>query len=177
MKYITHKPKRTDFIIWFAVLAVLFLFLVISRQYLNERNPLMLLPISLLALFIFNLLVRKSVHFKAYFTSPYNIFTSKVRSEISFSISNELMFDKVIEVLSESQFTLVNENRENLSLFATAKISWLSWGENLYIHFEDQKEGSILKFCSASLFQIYSWGKNQRNFQTLIEEIEESLTV
>ena len=103
--------------------------------------------------------------------------TAKTRSEILFTIPRELMFDKIIEVIKDSNFNLINANRDKYEILATTRISWLSWGENLYISFEDKENETIMKFCSATLFQIYSWGKNERNYDNLLKEIEDSLIV
>lgn len=177
MKYITHTPKKKDYIIWFAVFAIIIVISGLSGFFLVKEDWFFILPLAILAIFIFNILIRKSLSFKSYFTSPLNILTSKTRSEVSFSISRELMFDKIIEVINDSKFKLTKADRHNYEILATSRISWLSWGENIYISFEDKGDETIMRFCSATLFQIYSWGKNKRNYDNLLKEIEDSLTV
>ncbi len=87
------------------------------------------------------------------------------------------MFEKLIEVIDDSKFKLIKADKVNHEILAISRISWLSWGENLYISFEDKGDESTIKFCSATLFQIYSWGKNEKNFDDLMKAIDSSLTV
>jgi hypothetical protein len=177
MKYISHIPRKKDYIIWFAVFVVIILIPGVTRFVLGAEDWFLILPLGILAFLMFNLLIRKSLSFKSYFTSPFNVLTAKKRSEILFTIPRELMFEKIIEVINDSNFKLINANRDKYEILATTRISWLSWGENLYISFENKENETIMKFCSATLFQIYSWGKNERNYDNLLKEIEDSLTV
>lgn len=128
-------------------------------------------------IFLFNLIMRKSLSMKKYFTSKYNLFTTKVRREQSFEITEDVMFDKVIEVIKYSKFKLIETDKESLEILAIAAMTFKSWGENLYISFARKGDKTIMKFCSATLFQIYSWGKNDSNFDELIGDIEKSLTI
>ena len=177
MKYITHIPRKKDYTVWVAVLVVIILIPSVTNLVLGTEDWLLILPLGILAFLMFNLLIRKSLLFKSYFTSPLNVLTSKTRSEISFPIPRDLMFDKIIEVINDSNFELIEANRDIYEILATTRLSWLSWGENLYISFEDKENETIMKFCSATLFQIYSWGKNERNYENLLKEIEDSLTI
>lgn len=177
MKYITHKPRLKDIRIWI-VLSVLIIFPFLIGYYLESDSPILIVTIFLIvAFFIFNLVIRKSLSFTDYFTSKYNLLTSKVRSEKSFDISKELMFEKIIEVLKDSKFKLIEADKDRFELLAITPISFKSWGENLYISFETRGNETIMKFCSSTLFQIYSWGKNEKNFEDLLNEIESSLTI
>lgn len=177
MKYITHKPALKDIRIWIA-LAIVFVLPFLIGNYLDPGNPVLLVTIFLIVgFFIFNLVIRKSLSFKNYFTHRYNLLTSKVRAEKSFDIPKELMFEKVMEVINDSKFTLAEADRERFEILAIAPISWFSWGENVYVSFETSGDETVMKFCSATLFQIYDWGKNEKNFSHLMDEFESSLTV
>ncbi|WP_027420890.1 hypothetical protein [Crocinitomix catalasitica] len=140
-------------------------------------------PIKFIVLFLFigffivNILIRKSLIFKKYFTSQYNFLTSKIESKHTYDIPIDLMFEKAIEVISNSQFKLVDTNKETMEVLAISKISFKSWGENIYLRFEPNGDKSIMYFCSTTLFQSYSWGKNESNNSVLFNEIEASLTV
>ncbi len=136
-----------------------------------------IIPIVLISLFLFNLLVRKVTWFKPYFTSKFNLFTTKFRMQKEFDIPKELMFQKLIEVIKNSNFKIVNVNEVNNEIFATSPFSLMSWGENLYIDFQEEKENTVMYFCSVTLFQIYSWGKNEQNYNKLVNDIEESLII
>ena len=177
-KYITHTPTLKDIAIWFIVLALIILIPVLSGYYLEHENlGLIITILIILGFFIFNLVIRKSLLFKNYFTSRFNLLTSKIRFEKEFDIPQELMFDKIVEVINDSTFKLVQADKERFEILAITKISWISWGENLYISFETNEGKTIMKLCSVTLFQITSWGKNEKNYNELIQEIENSLTV
>lgn len=177
MKYITHKPTLKDIKIWIALFILFFLPFLIGNN-LEPENPILITTILLIiGFFIFNLIIRKSLSFKKYFTNQYNLLTSKVRSEKAFDISKELMFEKIIEVINDSKFKLIEADKDRFEILAITEISFKSWGENLYISFETRGNETIMKFCSATLFQIYSWGKNENNITDLLHEIESSLTI
>jgi hypothetical protein len=127
--------------------------------------------------FIINLLIRKSLSFKDYFTSKYNLFTTKVWHRKSYDIPKELMFEKVIEVINNSKFKLIEANDDKLGILAISAITFKSWGENLYIGFETKNNETVMNFCSTTIFQIYSWGKNENNYETLLHDIDNSLIV
>lgn len=177
MKYLTHTPKKNDYIIWFVSLIVI---LVTIKWVLNEPgfDPYYwIFPTFTLGLFALNILMSKSLLFKNYFTSPYNIFTSKVHSEITFDITRDLMFEKLVEVIKESNFKLIKADETRFEILAFSGITWKSWGENLYISLEEKGDETILKFCSVTIFQMVSWGKNKKNLEQLIQSIDDSLTV
>ncbi|AFU68138.1 hypothetical protein P700755_001192 [Psychroflexus torquis ATCC 700755] len=177
MKYITHKPKLKVLKTWIALFVLMVLPFLIG-SYIEPENPIYIVTIfSIAGFFIFNLVIRKSLFFKNYFTSRYNILTSKVHSKKTFNISKELMFEKIIEVINDSKFRLVETDKDKFVILAITSISLRSWGENLYINFETRGNETVMKFCSVTLFQIYSWGKNEENLTDLFNEIESSLTV
>jgi len=177
-KYITHTPSINDFISWFAILAVVVVIPYFTINYLeNEEMGLIIIPFLIFGFFVFNLVIRKSLFFKNYFKSRFNLLTSKMRSEKVFDISPDLMFEKTIEVIENSKFKLAGVDKNKFEILATTKISWLSWGENLYISFEPKAEETVMKVCSVTLFQITSWGKNEKNFNDLLQNIEHSFTI
>lgn len=136
-----------------------------------------IIPILLLFMFVFSFSVRKIARFKPLFTSRYNIFTSKFRSNVEFSFSKKLLFHKIIEVLEDSGFNVKHTHEDKGEIFATSPITWLSWGENIYIDLEEVDGMTVMKFCSASFFGIYSWGKNEQNYNKLLNKFEESLVI
>jgi len=150
----------------------------LSSYYLEPNNPIMMtISFLIIGFFIFNLIIRKTLSFKNYFTSQYNLLTTKFRSEKLYDIPKELMFEKVIEVINNSNFKLVETDKDKFEILAISTITFKSWGENLYISFEAEGNETIMKFCSATLFQIYSWGKNEKNITNLLNEIESSLII
>lgn len=114
---------------------------------------------------------------EGYFSSPYNLFTSQTRETVASDVPRELLFAKRIEVLDESKFRLIETDKENYRLLAITGMSLLSWGENLYIRQVPDENGTSIRFCSSTLFQLYSWNKNRDNFRVFIEDFERSLTI
>ena len=162
------------------ILVAVFIMLisVLMTHYLKPNNPIMIVFLFLISgFFIFNLIIRKSLSFKNYFTSPYNLITTKVRYQKSYDIPKDLMFEKIIEVINNSNFKLVETNKEKLEILAISSLTFKSWGENLYISFETNGNKTIMKFCSTTLFQMYSWGKNEKNYDDLLNNIESSLII
>lgn len=136
-----------------------------------------IVAMSFLGFFIFNLIVRNSMAFQGYFTSPLNVFTSKVRTEKTYDIPKELMFEKVKEVIADSSFRLKGTNEQTFEVLATTRLTFKSWGENMYIKCIEQGDQTVMKVCSLTFFQMVSWGKNEQNCNNLLNEIENSLTV
>lgn len=177
MKHIKTKPTSKYFTMGFVILLLLFIPFLFGF-YIDPNHPVLIVVLFLIVgFFIFNLVVRKSLSFKNYFTSPYNLFTSKVTFEKEFEIPKDLMFEKIIEVINDSKFKLAEVDKDQFEILAITTISFQSWGENLYIRFETKGDETKMKFCSVSLFQMYTWGKNEKNYKDLLNEIESSLTV
>ena len=141
-------------------------------------NVVALVAILILAVFIFNFIIRTKLSFKKYFTSKHNLFTTKVYSEHSYGgVPKEIMYEKMIEVFGNSRFRLVDSDNEKLEILATAKTSLFSWGENLYVSFETREDETIMKLCSLTVFQIFDWGKNEENLDNLLAELDDSLII
>ena len=80
-------------------------------------------------------------------------------------------------MLKTSKFKVVQFDEETGSIFAASSVTWFSWGENIYINIEELDNGIIMKFCSVSIFGVYTWGKNEENYHKLINNFEESLII
>lgn len=178
MKVVEKSRQSSNISTWLSILVfVLFipgLFVFYLEPGSTATNTIL---IVLASFFMFNFAVRKSLSFKNYFTHKYNPFTSKYRSEVHFDISEDLMFEKVIEVLEDSPFKLAKADEQKLEILAYTNISLQSWGENLYVSFETVGGETIMKVSSVTFFQVLSWGKNKSNTQKLLSAIESSLTV
>lgn len=127
--------------------------------------------------FGFNLLVRKSLYFKPYFLSKINVFSAQSGNKFVVDIPVDLAFDKIKEVIAESHFKLITEDRNKLELLAISKISWSSWGETIYFTLEESGNKTLVKFDSVALFQVYTWGKNDDNCTLFSEKLENSFTI
>ncbi len=162
------------------ILVALFILLIyfLITTYIKPDNLFFMISVFLIVgFFILNLIIRKSLSFENYFTSNYNLLTSKFNHKKSFEISKGLMFEKVIEVINNSNFRIVDTNKEKFKILAVSSITFKSWGENLYIDFESIGDVTIMNFCSTTLFQVYSWGKNEKNYENLLSEIDNSLII
>lgn len=177
MKYITHKPAQRDIKIWIAIVVLFVLPFFTVNYFENNERTLLLLIMLFLGLFIFHFIIRTSLTFRPYFTSKLNFLSSKHKAVARFDVPCDLMFKKIIEVLEESKFRLREVDSTKNELVATTGISFKSWGENVYIQLEPQGKETVLHFTSASLFQFYTWGKNESNHEELFQKIEESFTI
>ena len=128
-------------------------------------------------LFLFNLAVRRTLLFEPYFKSSFNIFTCKHCQEQIVDVSTGLMFEKLEEVLRDSEFKLVDLNSETMELLVVSKFSMSSWGENIYVSLKEDNDKTIVSFCSVTLFQVCSWGKNENNIAKLMARLEKSFII
>lgn len=128
-------------------------------------------------IFSFHILVRRSIAFKPYFLSRYNIFSANFNKEFKVEISPDLAFAKIVEVIVDSDFKLVATDRDKLEILALSKIGWQSWGENIYFTLKAAGESTLIRFDSSALFQIYTWGKNEKNYTMFFRELEDSFTI
>ena len=141
-------------------------------------NIVALVVIPILSVLIFNFIIRNKLSFKRYFTSKHNLFTTKVYSEHSYGgVPKEIMYEKMLEVFGNSRFRLVDSDKEKLEILATAKTTFYSWGENLYICFETRGDETIMKLISVTVFQIYAWEKNEENLDNILAELDDSLII
>lgn len=135
------------------------------------------LIVVLVSFFIFNLAIRKNIRFEKYFTSRFNFFTSKFRYQQEFDFTKQLLLEKLVEVIKEAGFSIVCADKTNGKILAVTQISWFSWGENLYINLSENGNKTNVDFCSATIFQLVSWGKNEHNHQKLVDQFENSLVI
>jgi hypothetical protein len=156
---------------------ILILVIVVLLVKLNNQLGLYILATINGAIFIFSSIVRKKTSFKNFFTSKYNLLTTKFRKTQEFDFPKDLLFEKFVEVLESTGFKITETNKETGDLFAISSVSFSSWGENIYITLEEQNDHTTMNFCSTTFFQIYSWGKNERNYERMFNQFEESLII
>ncbi|MCB9195294.1 MAG: hypothetical protein H6598_03635 [Flavobacteriales bacterium] len=131
-----------------------------------------IIPIALLS---FGMIVRNSLKYKNWYLSPLNLTTEKFTKEMQSDISQELLYEKVKSVINDSEFKLVDEDEKQLTLLATTAPNWLTWGENIYI--ELLPNSNSVRITSVTIFGNYSWKKNSSNYESFIDQFEESLTI
>ena len=169
------KKDSTNYKILIAILLLIVTSFLMTR-YL-DTNILKNMVIFILFVFIFSLITRKISWFKPYFTSKFNLLTNKFHHKQEFDFSRDIMFDKMLEVIKQSGFKIIKTNKETGDIFATTGMTLVSWGENIYISMEENNEKTTIDFCSACFFQVYDWGKNERNFKRFLSEFEDSLII
>ena len=56
-------------------------------------------------------------------------------------------------------------------------MTFMSWGENVYVSISENEGVSTLKLSSVGFFQVYTWGKNQANGEKFVAEFEKSFII
>lgn len=159
-------------------IAIILLFSFALGAYMTKKgNVVYLISIAFISIFLFNIVVRNRIWFKPYFVSSWNIFSSKFRKDFKFDIPRELVHEKIIEVIKDSPFEIKYADRDAFEILAVSKMSWMSWGENIYLTLVETEGKTRIRFDSVALFQIYTWGKNEKNFEIFLEKVEDSLTI
>ncbi len=156
------------------VIGILFALVILSS---GNMIVLFILAAFNLILLSFNLLARKSIALKPYFLSPYNVFSAKYSKEFKVDIPAHLAFDKILEVIAESGFKLITQDKEQLQILAVSSMGFKSWGENIYFSLKEVNGSTVVQFNSAALFQIYTWGKNEDNYSLFFKKLEESFII
>ena len=126
---------------------------------------------------LLNWSIRKSLNYKSYFLSKYNIFTAKYSNTIQVDLSVNTAFEKLKEVLDESSFKIVDINYDDYEILVISKMSVWSLSENLYLSVQSTSNGSKILVEISTLFSVYSWGKNEENFKNLFKKFEESFII
>lgn len=138
--------------------------------------PLLVFAVPL-GLLILNLLLRRTLSFKKWFLSPANILLER-RMHNSFSdIEAGLLYDKLLDVIKNSQFTLLDADKTTGELLCGTSINLLTWGENIYVRLEAVRGGSQIHITSVTLFGNTSWNRNETNMESFIDSLETSLTI
>lgn len=131
-------------------------------------------PVGLL---ILNLSLRKRLRYSSWFLSSINFLLERKKYVRQIEISKELLFDKLIEVIGESKFNLLDSNKDQSQLLCGTSINFWTWGENIYINLESLDGETTIEFTSTTLFGGSSWNRNQNNFESFNKSFETSLTI
>ena len=160
------------------ILLVVFAALLTSYNRLKPDSSFVeLLAIAMILVFLFNLVARNFPFFEPYFVSKWNLFISSTSRSIRTQIPEGLVLDKLKEVLEENKFKVKSMDAAAMKLLATTGITWKSWGENIYITVVRSGNEVTITFTSVALFQLYTWGKHDDNFNRFYTSFEESLTI
>lgn len=132
--------------------------------------------LALAAIPLFNFMIRKRLSFENYFRSPMNVWTLVFTKIYDIELPKDLLYAKLDEVLRTNGFSLVNKDDQKHKLLAITKFNFWSWGENLYVKINEHNNKTSIEFCSASVFSI-TCGRNKRNFEKLVEGLDNALIV
>lgn len=134
-----------------------------------------IIPITFL---IFNLVVRNKLAYKNWFLKTTAFLREQKVYEVTSEIANELLFEKLLEVITDSEFNLLDSNKAKMQILCGTAVNFWTWGENIYIQLsEDQAGNSKIQFVSTTLFGNTSWNRNTHNYTTFIASFEASLTI
>ncbi len=133
--------------------------------------------ISVQLLLVLSLMFRRKLYFKSWILSKLNFFLGKEVRIVQSEISKDLLFEKLLEVIEESDFEFADSNKDNFEIVATTFPNFFTWGENMYIEIKAiDNNRSEITFTSATIFG-YSWNRNKKNTDKFFELFEESLTI
>lgn len=132
------------------------------------------IPVGLL---ILNLSLRKRLRYSSWFLISINFLLARKRYFTKSEISTELLFDKLIEVIEESKFKLLDSNKGQSQILCGTSSNFWTWGENIYINLENLSGETTIEFTSTTLFGGSSWNRNQNNFESFTKSFESSLTI
>jgi hypothetical protein len=130
----------------------------------------------------FNFVVSGYSRFKPYFTSRYNILTSKIRRVHEIDLPKELLFKKLIEIMPHVGFIIKHSDEQRGTIHAVTPITKIVMGEIIYISLTEVNGKSMLEFYSTSIspgfdFKYILRERNERNFKKFLQEYEESLII
>ena len=143
----------------------------------NSYLPLLIFA-PVFILIIINLVLRKKLKHKDWFTKQLNFLNEKVVSKFETDIPPSLIFDKIIEQVTDSDSKLYDMDRSNNQILAGNSIGLRTWCENLYIDIESiDGEKSMITLTSVTVFGLVSWNKNKENIEHFHTSFKESLTI
>ncbi|MFT5601749.1 MAG: hypothetical protein ACI9N1_001997 [Flavobacteriales bacterium] len=137
----------------------------------------LLLFIIPVALLVTNLLLRKKLKYRNWFLNKTNLLNDKMIRNSNSNISSELLFEKLKEVIQESNFKLLETDSNSLMILASTSPNFWTWGENIYINILPDTENSKITLTSVTIFGSYAWSRNKSNHEQFYHSFEESLTI
>lgn len=138
---------------------------------------LLIFTIPIILLFI-NLILRRRIKYKYWFLSKLNFYLDKESTVITSNIPLDLLYQKVILVINESNFKLIDSIINKHQILASTSANFWTWGENIYVEVIRKNDTlTEIKITSATIFGSYSWNRNEKNHQHFCQLFEQSLTI
>lgn len=161
------------------LLSVIFFLIYRLTSYLTGEVWLSLLVFTpLIGLLVTNLFLRKSLRYKNWFLSSVNLLLERKTSHSDIDLSPDLLFEKLLEVIEDSEFRILDVDNESLQILCGTSTNFWTWGENIYIQLNENKDKSTsVEFVSTTLFGGTSWKRNEKNYESFVTSFEDSLTI
>lgn len=104
-------------------------------------------------------------------------FNSTTSGRQIFEYSPDDTFSALLSALSNSNhYTVKDSNKSARTIMVSTGASWKSWGENLNVVVGPANGGfSEVAINSSSKFGVADWGKNQENFNNILNLLSEEL--
>jgi hypothetical protein len=120
---------------------------------------------------------RSKLSWKRFYTSSFNILTTKNTLKLDFEFDQKTLFEKAKEVLITNGYKhlIIDESRK--LILVKERISFKSWGENIYVTILGKDNGNSELVYESVAFQIYTWGKNEDNGTKFLANMEESFII
>lgn len=152
-------------------------YLILKLLHVNHWIALSIFLIPIIGLIV-SFGLRKKLKYKNWFLSPNNFFVERNQNVVQSDIDSELLFEKLLELIKESDFKLFDIDRENHTLLCGTSVNFSTWGENVYLSIKQLDENSSeVSIESATIFGSTSWGRNEKNYKSFVDQLENSLTV
>lgn len=155
-----------------------FVFYKIVAYYSGEKWLSLFVFLPLILLLIVNLFLRKKLRYKNWFLSSLNIFLDRKTEVVKLEFTSDLLFEKLLEVIEESSFNLLDISHEKLQIACGTNPNFKTWGENIYIQlYRIEEDTTKVEFISTTIFGGSSLNRNEKNFEKFMQSFEESLTI
>lgn len=133
-----------------------------------------LLPVILL---VSGLILRKKLKYNYFFLSRLNFLTDSKKEIYTSDISSDLLFEKLLQVILDADFKLLDTDENNLIILASTAANFLTWGENICIRILPDGEQAVIELTSYTIFGSYSWKRNEHNTENFYNAFEASLII
>jgi hypothetical protein len=87
-----------------------------------------------------------------------------------------VVFDALLRAAPRVGLQVVQSDRDLGHLFARAGVSWLSWGENIWVSLTEVSQGRTrVAIVSTTKFGLVDWGKSRDNVESLLQALSSLL--
>jgi hypothetical protein len=103
-----------------------------------------------------------------------NTFYNKFKTVKKISGTSPKIMSMIKEALNNSGFKNVGFNNEESRFYAQSKFSMSSWSEYIEVKINNSQKDTEITFKSicAHPFQVFDWGKNERNYMKFEKELK-----